>query len=105
SAGPTTTDFRPALVDSRLFPFDVYRRVGNQQLRNFERKPASRRSPQGNQGNRGLREAVTHHVAMTRAIACRSDDVLVTSGAQQAFDLLAPVLWRAGTTIVEVAGP
>ena len=105
SAGPITTDFRPALVDSRLFPFDVYRRVGNQQLRNFERKPASLRSPQGNQGNRGLREAVTQHVAVTRAIACRPDDVLVTSGAQQAFDLLARLLVRPGMTIVAIEDP
>jgi len=105
SAAPITADFRPALVDSRLFPFDVYRRVGNQQLRNFERNPASLRSPQGNQGNRTLREAVTHHVAATRAIACRTDDVLVTSGAQQAFDLLARVLVRAGATIVAIEDP
>ena len=105
AAGSVVADFRPALVDSRLFPFDVYRRVGNQQLRGFERRPASLRSPQGNQGNRGLREAVTQHVAVTRAIACRPDDVLVASGAQQAFDLLARVLVRAGETIVAIEDP
>ena len=103
--GPAMVDFRPALVDSRLFPFDIYRRVGNQQLRAFERKPARMRSPQGNQGNHGLRDAVTHHVAVTRAIACRPDDVLVTSGAQQGFDLLARVLVRPGETIVAIEDP
>lgn len=95
SAAPGKTasaDFRPALVDSRLFPFDVFRRVSAKQLRGLQRKPASYKSPQGNQGNFRLREAITKHIAVTRAVVCRADDVLVTSGAQQAFDLLARVL-------------
>src|ERR1700733_11522305 len=33
-------DFRPALVDSRLFPFEVFRRVSAQQLRGLEKRPA-----------------------------------------------------------------
>jgi GntR family transcriptional regulator/MocR family aminotransferase len=101
----TTADFRPALVDPQLFPYDVFRRVSTKQLRGLERKPASLRSPQGNQGNFALRNAVTHHIALTRAIACRADDILVTSGAQQAFDLLARVLVRPGQTIVAIEDP
>lgn len=98
-------DFRPALVDSRLFPFEVYRRVSARQLRGLERKPASYKSPQGNQGNYHLREAITRHIAQTRAVACRADDVLVTAGAQQAFDLLARTLVTAGKTVVAVEDP
>jgi GntR family transcriptional regulator / MocR family aminotransferase len=48
----TQADFRPAMVDSRLFPLDVFRRVSAKQLRGLERKPASYKSPQGNQGHR-----------------------------------------------------
>jgi GntR family transcriptional regulator/MocR family aminotransferase len=102
---PATADFRPALVDPQLFPYDVFRRVSTKQLRGLERKPASLRSPQGNQGNYALRNAVTHHIALTRAIACRPNDILVTSGAQQAFDLLARVLVRPGQTIVAIEDP
>jgi GntR family transcriptional regulator / MocR family aminotransferase len=98
-------DFRPALVDSRLFPFDVYRRVSAKQLRGLERKPASYKSPQGNQGNFRLREAITRHIALTRAVVCRSEDVLVTAGAQQAFDLLARTLVTPGRTVVAVEDP
>jgi len=98
-------DFRPALVDSRLFPFDVFRRVSAQQLRALERKPASYKSAQGNQGNYSLREAITRHSAVTRAVACSVDDVLVTSGAQQAFDLLARVLVSGGKTLVAIEDP
>jgi GntR family transcriptional regulator / MocR family aminotransferase len=105
AAQPLAADFRPALVDPQLFPFDVFRRVSTRQLRGFERQPASLRSPQGNQGNHALRNAVTHHIALTRAVACRPDDVLIVSGAQQGFDLLARVLVRAGETIVAIEDP
>jgi GntR family transcriptional regulator/MocR family aminotransferase len=98
-------DFRPALVDPRLFPFDVFRRVSARQLRGLERKPASYKSPQGNQGNFYLREAITKHIALTRAVVCRSDDVLVTSGAQQAFDVLARGLVTRGETVVAIEDP
>jgi GntR family transcriptional regulator/MocR family aminotransferase len=98
-------DFRPALIDPRLFPFDIYRRVSAKQLRGLEKKPASFKSAQGNQGNFHLREAITHHIAVTRAVVCRPDDVVVTSGAQQAFDLLARILVTPGKTRVAFEDP
>ncbi|MFC5742382.1 PLP-dependent aminotransferase family protein [Dyella tabacisoli] len=98
-------DFRPALIDSRLFPFDVYRRVSAKQLRGLEKKPAAYKSPQGNQGNFHLRAAITNHIALTRAVACRPEDVVVTAGAQQAFDLLARILVTPGETVVAVEDP
>ena len=98
-------DFRPALVDSRLFPFDVFRRISAKQLRGLERKPARNKSPQGNQGNFHLREAITKHIALTRAVVCQSDDLLVTSGAQQAFDLLARTLVVRNKTVVAMEDP
>ena len=98
-------DFRPALVDSRLFPFDVFRRVSAKQLRGLERKPARFKSPQGNQGNFHLREAISRHIALTRAVVCQPDDIVVTAGAQQAFDLLARILVKPNETVVAVEDP
>jgi len=98
-------DFRPALVDSRLFPFDVFRRVSAKQLRGLERKPASYKSPQGNQGSYSLREAIAKQIVLTRAVVCGFDDILVTSGAQQAFDVLARALVTPGETVVAVEDP
>jgi GntR family transcriptional regulator/MocR family aminotransferase len=103
--GSRAVDLRPALVDSRLFPFDVFRRVMARQLRTLERKPAVYKSPQGNQGHYPLRDAITRHIALTRAVVCAADDVLVTSGAQQAFDLLARTLVVPGKTVVAVEDP
>jgi GntR family transcriptional regulator/MocR family aminotransferase len=98
-------DFRPALVDSRLFPFDLLRRVSVKQLRGAERKPASLKSPQGNQGHYHLREAVGKHIALTRTVVCRPDDILITSGAQQAFDVLARGLVTPNETVVALEDP
>jgi GntR family transcriptional regulator / MocR family aminotransferase len=104
-AVPIVADFRPALIDSRLFPFDTYRRISAKQLRGLEQRPASFKSPQGNQGNHFLRRAITQHIALTRAVVCRPDDILVASGAQQAFDLLARVLVTAEKTVVAIEDP
>jgi GntR family transcriptional regulator/MocR family aminotransferase len=101
----TRAELRPALVDSRLFPFPLFRQLLARQLRTLETKPPSYRSPQGNQGNYLLRQAVTRHVAVTRAIGCHAADVLVTAGAQQAFDLLARVLVVPGQTVVAIEDP
>lgn len=103
--GEPVIDLRPALVDSRLFPFDDIRRALAKQLRALETRPSSLRSPQGNQGNFALRSAITRHIAVTRAVACRPEEVLVTSGAQQGFDLLARVLVTPGQTVVALEDP
>lgn len=98
-------DFRPALVDARLFPFDVFRRVSAKQLRGLEIRPAAYRSPQGNPGNWRLRHAVSRHIGLTRGVVCGAQDVLIAAGAQQGFDLIARVLVHPGQTVVAVEDP
>ena len=98
-------DLRPALVDQRLFPHATFRQVMARQLRRLETSPASSRSPQRNQGNSQLRRAIAEHVGLTRAVACTPDDIVVTSGAQQAFDLIARTLVVPGETVVAVEDP
>jgi GntR family transcriptional regulator/MocR family aminotransferase len=98
-------EFRPALVDGRLFPQAALRRCVTQQMRSVERKPPRFRSPQGNPGNHGLRAAITQHTGITRAIACQPSDVLITAGAQQAFDVLARALVAHTGMTVAVEDP
>lgn len=100
-----TIDLRPAPIDPRLFPFAEFRQVMARQLRRLETRPAASKSPQWNQGNFQLRHAIVHHVALTRAVACEPAEVLVTSGAQQAFDLIARILVKAGQTVVAIEDP
>jgi GntR family transcriptional regulator/MocR family aminotransferase len=98
-------DFRPAMIDTRLFPMDLFRQVSIKQLRQLENQPPSFKSAQGNQGNFRLREAIVRHIALTRAVPCRPQDALVTSGAQQAFDILARTLVTPGKTVVAIEDP
>jgi GntR family transcriptional regulator/MocR family aminotransferase len=44
-------------------------------------------------------------VAFVRAVVCEPDDLIITSGAQQAFDLLARLLVTPGQTRVAVENP
>ena len=103
SAPPT--DFRPALVDPALFEHAAFRRLMAQQLRGAERQPASNRSPQGRAGAWRLRDAIARHIAVTRAVVCRPEEVMVTAGAQQAFDLLARTLVPHPGAVVAVEDP
>jgi GntR family transcriptional regulator/MocR family aminotransferase len=98
-------EFRPAIVDHRLFPYELLRKVTADQLRGSERKPASFKSAQGNQGNYHLRTAIRSHIARTRAVVCEIDNILVTCGGQQAFDLLARVLVTSNQTVVAMEDP
>lgn len=98
-------DLRPSLIDPRFFPFATLRQVMARELRRLETRPSSLRSPPWNQGSPDLRSAIAGHIALTRAIACKADDVVVTSGAQQAWDLIARILVQPGKTVVAVEDP
>jgi GntR family transcriptional regulator/MocR family aminotransferase len=94
--------FRLGMPDHLHFPHDVWRRLMAQSLRTWS-KTAFAYPP--SQGVPVLREAIARHVAFARAVACTAEDVVVTSGAQQAFDLLARLLVTPGETTVAVEDP
>src|SRR5258708_32671544 len=80
--------FRLGAPDTGLFPFDIWRRLSNRAIRSLSKSEVS----YDPQGLSALRNAISKHVSVSRAVACRPEHVIVTSGAQQAFDLLARVL-------------
>ena len=94
--------FRLGVPDHRHFPHALWRRLSAQALRGWSRTPFGYGPPEGLPA---LREAIASHVAFTRAVACTPADVLVSSGAQQAFDLLARLLVTPGRTRVAVEEP
>src|SRR5205823_2642718 len=88
-------DFRIGAPDPGLFPWDEWRRLVARQLR-------GRRPPKGYpppQGDPQLRAAIAHHISVSRAVRAEADDVLVCSGAQQAFDLIGRVLLEPGAAV------
>jgi GntR family transcriptional regulator / MocR family aminotransferase len=100
--GECDCDMRLGAPDRASFPFDAWRQVSNRALRTLARAPEADPHPAG---RAPLREAIAQHVSFARAVACRSEDVVVTAGAQQAMDLLARVLVTPGRTVVAVEDP
>lgn len=99
---PVEFDFRLGITDMYPFPFDVWRRILARSVRwHSKSKPSYSKA----QGREGLRRAIVAHVSATRAVACDKDDVVVTAGAQQAYDLLAKILVTPGHTVVAVENP
>jgi GntR family transcriptional regulator/MocR family aminotransferase len=94
--------FRLGMPEHHGFPHAQWRRLAMRALRGFAREPF--RYPPA-QGLPELREAIAAHVAFARAVACAAGDVVVTSGTQQALDLLARLLVAPGRTRVAVEDP
>lgn len=95
-------DFRIGLSDKTHFPYRVWRRLSARALRGVSRTPVAYADPAGQPD---LRAAIARHVSLMRAVACHADDVVVTVGAQQGFDLLARILVTPGRTTVAVEHP
>jgi GntR family transcriptional regulator/MocR family aminotransferase len=94
--------FRLGMPEYRHFPHDVWRRLASRAMRAWSKAPFAY-AP--SRGILPLREAIAQHVAFTRAVVCTADDIVVTSGAQQAFDLVTRAFVRAGVTRVAVEEP
>lgn len=90
---PADFDFRTGLPDATLFPHETWRRLLNRELRSTV-KTAGVYDSSG--GHRGLREAIARHIGISRGLQASADDVTITSGAQQALDLIARALVAPG---------
>src|SRR5262245_39501398 len=86
---PAQFDFRTGLPDASLFPHETWRRLLNRELR---REAMSMGVYAHAAGHRLLRAAIARHIAISRRVQVSLDDVTITSGAQQAIDLIARVL-------------
>ncbi|MFA6954588.1 MAG: PLP-dependent aminotransferase family protein [Thermoanaerobaculia bacterium] len=81
-------DFGVGMPDAALFPFDTWRRLLARQIRGT-RLTARYGDPAGHPR---LRAAIARYVGVSRGVSAEPDDIVVTSGAQQAFDLIARLL-------------
>ena len=100
--GDCRFDFRVGIPDWESFPFALWRRLAARALRAESRaRPGYGEA----QGRLALREAIASHISFARAIASTAEEIVVTAGAQQAFDLLARILVTPGKTTVAVEEP
>jgi GntR family transcriptional regulator/MocR family aminotransferase len=90
-------DFAIGVPDPRLFPLVAWRRNTASELQPNSALLDGYGHPAGLPR---LRAAIARHVGRSRAVLAGADDVIVTSGAQQAFDLAARVLVQPGDVVV-----
>jgi len=88
-------DFRIGAPDARLFPYAAWRRLLSNQFRS---SAVGTGMPVEPAGHLGLRAAIARHLRTARTIETQPRDVLVTSGVQQALDLIGRVLLEPGAT-------
>lgn len=90
-------DFRVGILpDKTRFPFDTWRRLAARELRAYSKSEAA----QGHAaGEPRLREAIARYVALSRAVICDPDGIVVANGSQQALDLIGRVLIEPGTVV------
>jgi GntR family transcriptional regulator / MocR family aminotransferase len=93
---PAEFDFRTGTPDTRLFPFETWRRL---QGREWRRSSVGIRAYGEPAGDLGLREAIASHLAIARGVRARSDDVVITNGTQQAADVVARALLEPGDVV------
>jgi GntR family transcriptional regulator / MocR family aminotransferase len=86
-------DFRTGLPDASLFPHETWRRLMARELRSEAVGSGVYGHPAG---HRGLREAIVRHIGISRGVLASADDVTITSGTQQAMDVIARVLLAPG---------
>jgi GntR family transcriptional regulator/MocR family aminotransferase len=93
---PAEFDFMAGLPDGRLFPFGTWRGLIAAQ---FRRSAAGADVPGDPAGDPRLRAAIARHIGVSRAVPASADEVLVTSGIQQAVDLVGRVLLAPGDVV------
>ncbi|QSX75833.1 PLP-dependent aminotransferase family protein [Lysobacter arenosi] len=89
-------EFIAGAVSRRLFPEAEWRQCA---LHGLRRSAALRGFYAEPEGLIELREAVSRHAGFSRGVDCRADDLVITSGAQQALDLVARVLIVPGAIV------
>lgn len=99
---PARYDFQIGVPYAAGFPFPIWRRLSGRVDRWLRDGRLKSTDPQGLPE---LRTAIARHVSYSRAVACDPADVIVTAGAQQAFDLLARILTSPGHGTVAIENP
>ena len=93
---PVAYDFSVGTPDPALFPLEQWRRFVAGELRRGILDAGGYGDPAG---LARLRGAIARHIGIARSVDAGADDVLVTSGAQQAFDLIGRVLVEPGDVV------
>ncbi len=88
--------FRPSLPDLRQFPFQLWSKIIARTWKN----PTDDLILSGDmRGYYPLRESIAAYLSSVRGLHCSADQVIITSGAQQALDLIARTIIDPGDDV------
>jgi GntR family transcriptional regulator/MocR family aminotransferase len=93
-------DFQPfqnGLTATDEFPFEIWSRIAARRYRNPPRALLGSGDPQG---FLPLREAVADHLKSARGVNCTPEQIIITSGAQQALDLTARIFLSENDSVL-----
>ena len=85
--------FRPRRPALDIFPTKLWASLIRRQWRGSHHRLLDYGDPAG---YRPLRDAIADHIAFSRGLRCTADQIIVTSGGQQAFDILFRLLLDPG---------
>lgn len=92
----TARPFAPAEPDLSLFPFPTWTALTTRVWRNPSAGFGNTDDPAGFVE---LREAIANYLGIVRGVRCTPDQVVITSGTQHAFDMLARLLLDPGDRV------
>lgn len=96
SEQPAAYEFRCGLPDATLFPHDTWNRLMLRSLRAHAGASGLYVHPAGHPA---LRDAIAHHIGVSRGVACTGEDVTITNGTQQALDAIARAMIEPGQVV------
>lgn len=88
--------FQLGLPEARSFPLDIWTRLISKYAHRLSRQSLACGSPLGFQP---LRQAVAAHLNYTRGMYCSAEQVIITSGAQQALRLVLEAVVDEGDAV------
>ena len=86
--------FLPGYPAIDLFPIAIWRRLAWRRLRSRNQVDLLR--PPEPAGHPGLRSAIAEHLRLTRGVRCTAEQVVITTGTQQALARLSALLLDPG---------
>lgn len=89
--------FQHGLAALDEFPFGIWTKLAAQAYQRLSKENFGYGDPAGFYP---LRAAIAAHLRSVRAVACEPEQVIITSGAQQAFDLIGRIFLAPGTGIL-----
>lgn len=94
--GADTSLFSVGLPDVAHFPYETWARLVARHARHSLQAVSLY---QDAQGYAPLREAIAAHIGIRRGVHCSPEQIILTAGAQGAFDLVARVLLNPGDPV------